>query len=55
MKFLKVDLTGVQEMDNSTKYGEIGEMGWPNTGGSGNGEFEEIWRNRGNGMDETPK
>ena len=39
-------------MENSTKYGEIGVMGWPNTGGSGNGEFDEIWRNRGNGLAE---
>ena len=38
-------------MENSKKYGEIGEMGWPTTGGgSANGEFEEIWRNRDNRM-----
>ena len=30
--------------------GSIGEMGWSTTGGSRNGEFEELWRNRGNGL-----
>ena len=59
-------------MENSKKFGEIGEMGWPTTmgvgkwrirrnmknsekwagrpWGSGSGEFEEIWRNRRNGL-----
>ena len=64
---------GGREVENSKKFGEIGEIGWPTTmgvgkwrirrnmeksekwagrsgRGSGNGEFEEIWRNRGNRM-----
>ena len=43
------DHYGGREVENSKKYGEIGEMGWPTWGGSGNGEIEEIWKNRRNG------
>ena len=64
---------GGREVENSKKFGEIGEMGWSTTmgvgkwrirrnmeksekwagrplWGSGNGEFEEILRNRDNRM-----
>ena len=38
-------------MGNSGNYEEIGEMGWAaQHRGSRNEEFEEIWRNRGNGL-----
>ena len=36
-------------MENSGNYVEMREMGRQNTGGSSNGEFGELWRNRGNG------
>ena len=41
---------GGQELKNSMHYGEIGEMRWPIREGSGNGEFDALWRNRGNKM-----
>ena len=49
-KWLPDRAGGGQEMENSMHFGEIGEMRWPIRGGSRTGEFDALWRNRGNKM-----